>query len=256
MSEAPEAPRPKVDDAYWFAMSEDLVGKSLGTHEAAAAKLQNLVLWLWGVYTTYATVGLALAGKSLPLWATILIALASAALIAVYWGTFWVQAPVAGHEFDPRSPDDIRHAFTGILEERNRRFQLTLAGSVLAAFLVALALVVASTTKSEPVGIPKLRAVLVDTATARELSVLATVGNDALARLRVEPLPGGPGRPGLERSILSTSDGLVQTSLLVDPLIASARVSIEWLSEDGVTRSMSKVVGKGASNAGHAGKTP
>lgn len=245
MADTAQAPHPRIDDGYWFSVSEDLVGKSLGTHEAAAAKLQNLVVWLWGIYTTYATVGIALAGKSLPLWATLLIALASAALIGVYWGTIWVQAP-AGFEFDPRSPDDIRYAFTGILEERNRRFKLTLAGSVLAAFLVALALVVASTVKAEPDGVPGLQAAFAETAGGAELTLLATVDKGALARLRVEPQPPVPARPGLERAILSTAAGIVQASVAMDPSVAAVRISVEWTAKDGLTRSMSRVLAKGA----------
>jgi hypothetical protein len=242
MADPEQAPRPKVDDAYWFAVSEDLVTKSLGAHEAAAAKLQTLVLWLWGIYTTYATVGIALAGKSLPLWATVLIALASAALIGVYWGTFWVQAPIGAFEFDPRSPDDIRYAFTGILEERNRRFKLTLAGSVIAASMVAVALIVASTSKSESARAPNLRAVLVKSATGNELSLVATVDKGAMARVRVEPQPAVPGRPGTERAILSTAEGLVQGSVALDSTVTSARVSVEWPCEGGMTCAMSRVI--------------
>jgi hypothetical protein len=239
-----DATSPKIDDAYWFSVSEDLVGKSLGAHEAAAAKLQNLVLWLWGVYTTYAAVGIALAGKSLPPWATLLIALASAALIAVYWGTIWVQAPVGGIEFDPRSPDDIRYAFTGILKERSRRFGLTLAGSVLAAFTVALALVVASTVKAEAEGTPSLKAALAEVAGQPELTMVATVDKGASARLRVEPDPPAPGRVRVERTILPTEAGVVQASVALAPSVAKARVSVEWTTKDGLTRTMSREVRK------------
>lgn len=244
MADAAQPPAPKIDDAYWFSASEDLVGKSLGVHDAAATKLQNLVLWLWGVYTTYATVGLALSGKSLPLWATILIALASAALIGVYWGTVWVQSPASPVEFDPRSPDDIRYAFTSILEERDRRFKATLAGSVAAAFLVVLALVVASTVKPAPAGEPKLEALLADSSGGPELSVVATVGQEVLAKLRVEPLPARAGEVVLERSLLSSADGLVQASVAFGAPPDSVRVSVAWPGKDGITRSMSREVKK------------
>jgi hypothetical protein len=242
MADSAQAPRPKVDDAYWFAVSEDLVTKSLGAHEAAAAKLQKLVVWLWGIYTTYAAVGIALAGKSLPLWAALLIALASAALIGVYWGTFWVQAPVAKYEFDPRSPDDIRYAFTGILEEKRRRFNLTLAGSVIAASMVVVALVIASTVKSEPAGVPGLRVVLVKSDASKELSLVATVDKGAIAQVRVEPEPATSGHPGTVRTIVSTAEGLVQGSVPLDPSVDKARVSVEWPCKDGMTCTMSRKI--------------
>lgn len=116
MAEPTPSIRPKLDDGFWFSLSEDLVTKSLTRHEEAAAKFQNMVLWLWGIYTTYAALGTALAGKALPTWAILVIASPSAALIAVYWGAVWVQAPVPV-EFDPRSPDMIRGAFGRILDE-------------------------------------------------------------------------------------------------------------------------------------------
>lgn len=242
MPDPAQPPTPKVDDAYWFAVSEDLVTKSLGAHEAAAAKLQKLVVWLWGIYTTYAAVGIALAGKSLPLWAALLIALASAALIGVYWGTFWVQAPIAAYEFDPRSPDDIRYAFTGILEEREKRFKLTLAGSVIAAAMVAVALTVASTVRSEPAGARSLRLALVKNGSGSELSFVATVDKGAIAQVRIEPAPATPAHPSTQRTVVASTEGLVQESVPLDASVASARVSVEWPCKGGMTCAMSREI--------------
>jgi hypothetical protein len=232
MAEPLPNPAPKVDDAYWFSVSEDLVNKSVTRQEEAAGKLQNLVLWLWGIYTTYAAVGATLAGKSIPLWAVLLIALASAALIAVYWGTVWVQAPVAV-SFDPRSPDDIRSAFGDILAAKQKRFAATMAGSVAAAFLVAVALVVASTVKEDRAVTPSLAGAMVDIAEERQLAIVATIDKGSQALVRVEPLPQTHAFPRAEHAALATEGGLVQTNVRLDRAVKTARVTIEWKDRNG-----------------------
>jgi hypothetical protein len=188
MSEAAQKPSPRVNDSYWFALSEELVTKSSSRHEEAAAKLQSMLLWLWGIYTTYAALGTALSGKALPLWAILVIASASAALIAVYWGTVWVQTPVAV-EFDSRSPDDIRAAWAQILEVRHRRFIATMAGLVVAAFMVAAALIVASTVKEEKAAASELSAAIANTRHGRAVAVLAVVDKGVTATVRIAPQP-------------------------------------------------------------------
>ena len=116
---------PKVGDQYWFDYSKKLVDQSQEKSEQAAAKLQNLVIWLWGIYTTFATVGFALSGKNFNFWTTFIIASASATLILVYWGTVWVQMPVL-ISFDPRSPTDIRNVHHITIHKKRIRLIVTL----------------------------------------------------------------------------------------------------------------------------------
>jgi hypothetical protein len=245
MADALHVTAPRIDDAYWFSVSEDLVNKSMTRPEEAAAKLQNLVLWLWGVYTTYAAVGATLAGKSIPLWAVSLVAFASAALIAVYWGTVWVQAPVAV-SFDPRSPDDIRSAFGQILATKQKRFAATMAGSLVAAFLVAVALLIMSTVKEERTITPSLTGTLVDVAEERQLAIVATIDKGSQALLRVEPIPQNPVFPRAEQVALATEGGVVQTHVRLDRGVKTARVTIEWKDRSGskwaITRDISAAI--------------
>jgi hypothetical protein len=233
MADPVRSPAPKIDDAYWFSVSEDLVSKSMTRHEDAAAKLQNLVLWLWGIYTTYAAVGTTLAGKSIALWAVLLIGLASAALIAVYWGTVWVQAPVRV-SFDPRSPDDIRSAFGRILETKQKRFAATMAGSIVAAFLVAVALMIASSAKEDKHATPSLTGSIVEVAGSRQLAIVATVGKGSQALLRVEPIPHNQAVAKTEHVVLATEGGLVQANVRLDRAVKMARVTIEWKDRNGM----------------------
>src|ERR1700685_1472848 len=94
---------PKVDARYWFNYSEGIVTKALEGRDQAAAKIQNLVIWLWLVYTTYTAVGFALSTKQVPVGIKAMIALTSMALVGVYWATVWVQMRIGGR-LDPGSP--------------------------------------------------------------------------------------------------------------------------------------------------------
>jgi hypothetical protein len=143
-----DRPVPAVDDAHWFAFSKTFVDSAIARRDAAAETLQKLVLWLWGVYTASATVGFALSGKELSLGSTAVIASASVALILLYWATAWIQLPPLT-QFDPRSPDDIRDAYNRVVLVKSRRLAFATALSLVAAAMVSVALVVASTAKPQ-----------------------------------------------------------------------------------------------------------
>ncbi len=136
--------KPKINDQFWFNYSEKLIKDSHTNTDVAVKKLQNLVLWLWGIYTTYSVVGSSLQESNYPFIVTFLIALTSVSLILVYWGTAWVQMPVET-SFDPRSPDEIEAAYKYILEIKISRFKKTLWLSLFSAFMVSLSLILMST---------------------------------------------------------------------------------------------------------------
>ena len=52
--------KPSIDDQFWFDWSKAHVEGALERRQQAFEKLQNLVLWLWGIYTTFAAVGFTL----------------------------------------------------------------------------------------------------------------------------------------------------------------------------------------------------
>ena len=108
---------PEVDDQYWLKYSKAPADSALEKRDEAAAKAQNLAVWLWGIYTAYAAVGFVLSGKQLSILSVVLIASASAFLIAVYWATVWVQMPIPTR-FDPRSPSEIREAYANAVDSR------------------------------------------------------------------------------------------------------------------------------------------
>lgn len=190
MSKNGEPIKPQLDDRYWFSLSEALVSKSQENREQAANKLQNLVIWLWGIYTAFAAVGFALSGKALTFWTATLIAAASTSLIAVYWGTVWVQIPILV-EFDPRSPTEIKDAFTKGIEIKNRRLKVTLFLSLVAAIMVSLALVLASVSKERESNVPGFVAAIHSTIGNRTLAVTAIVGQTKKVLICACPLPPG-----------------------------------------------------------------
>jgi hypothetical protein len=238
---AVSACKPKVDDQFWFDLSVELVGKSQSRQEETASKFQALVLWLWGVYTSYAALGPALAAKALPTWVIAMTAVASASLIAVYWATVWVQSPVAA-SFDPRSAEDIRASLDDVLVVRQRRLNWTTAASVAAAALVSLAVVLISTVKEEkPVG-PSLDAVLIQSSSGKAVALSAQV--NAKGECRISLRPEAPGRKAapIDRLVLPTSSGLIQTGFDLDPDVTDVSVSMQWTGPDGLIWSLSRAL--------------
>jgi hypothetical protein len=244
MTQSDQGVVPKVDDTYWFSLSEDLVTKSLGIHEAAAARIQTLVLWLWGIYTAATGVGVGLAGRALPLWALLIIAAASAVLIAVYWATTWVQAPVEV-EFDPRSPDEIMDAFGRIVQVRRRRFRITMAGSVTAAAFVVVAIMIASTVHEEANMPQQLSGVILKMEKGQELAIRAYVGKQSEVRVHVTPMVAARPSVSIERAVLANDSGLMQTSVSLGDEVTSAIIQVDWKGRENTTWSMSRVANRG-----------
>src|ERR1044071_644190 len=117
----PQTISPAIDDAYWFAYSKEIIEKSVGTLNDQAAKLQNLIGWLWGIYTASAAVGLTLAKASYPVLPTVLIASPSLILVFAYWSAVDAQRGV-DVEFDPRSPTEIKQAYLYTVGQKKKRF--------------------------------------------------------------------------------------------------------------------------------------
>ena len=182
--------------------------------------------------------GFALSAKSLELVPTLLIALASGLLIAVYWLTVWGQMPVS-YEFDPRSPDEIIDAHHNVLSTKDRRLGYALGLSVVAAIAVAVALVVSGTAQQK--AMPGLDAsgkavdnqvqLAVTAVTKPGISVTLEVFADAAA---------DPRKRVLQRDYLSTEDGNLQVSVNVAKE-ESFVVVVRWKDDD-LERSMSRAV--------------
>jgi hypothetical protein len=134
---------PAIDDAYWFAYSKEIVERALASRNEQAAKFQNLIAWLWAIYTAGAAVGLNLGKANYSIWITVLIALPSLILIVAYWFAVQAQAPV-DTEFDPRSPTEIKDAYVQAVIQKKKQLRWAQGWSIAGGVFVAIALGVAS----------------------------------------------------------------------------------------------------------------
>ena len=232
------AARPSIDDEFWFNWSKSHIEGALERRQQAFAKLQNLVLWLRGIYTSFAAVGFTLSNKSLDLWPAILIALASGLLIAVYWATVWGQLPVST-KFDPRSPTDIQRAHHTSISTKDHRLRIALGMSVIAAVAVAVALVVAGTARSNTTPYLETSGEVVND--QLQLAVTAVVKPKTDVVLAVLSAPGtAEEKRVLRRTYRSTENGNLQVSVELAKQ-DSLKIVVIW-TDDKIERSMSQLV--------------
>ena len=135
-----------IDDEFWYAYSRKQVLDAILKRNEAAARLQTLTIWLWGIYTASATVGINLSRTAYPLPIILLIALPSPILIAAYWVTVWSQMPILTG-FHPALPKSIRENYASELKNKDRKITISLIFSLLTAVLVSVALIAASLSK-------------------------------------------------------------------------------------------------------------
>lgn len=240
MSNGDKDIKPKLDDQYWFDFSENLTKNAVSKRDEAAGKLQNLVIWLWGIYTASAAVGFTLSGKSLSILPTVLIAAASAALIAVYWGTIWVQMPDL-IEFDPRSPTEIKKAYSNLVTSKHRRLKFTVVLSIIAAVMVSLALLLASVPPGQT-GLPDFDAAITSVDGQQSLALTASITKATEVTVSIQPVGGKKGT-GVQRRTFKLADrGLLQVSIPLETDATAVKVTIEWNTPNNMNVQLSKVV--------------
>ncbi len=237
--------KPKIDDQFWFDYSLSLIGDAVPKREKAAEVIQKLVLWFWGVYTATATVGFALSDKNLSILPTIVIASASASLIAVYWCTAWILMPILV-EFDPRSPTEISEAHKLTVESLNRRIKFTVAMSLIAAVLVSLSIILASISRNEATLETTFKASIFSMKNGQALAVTANVGQADSVMVHIRAFKWDSAmEPERVFPLAPMELGFIQTSI---PLTASEiqshkiSVEIEWENQKGVVVKLSKEV--------------
>jgi len=241
MSAASQA-SPKLDDQYWFNYSETVITGSQKRREDAATAIQKLVVWLWGIYTASTAIGFALSGKELMFWPTLMIAAASGALILVYWGTVWVLVPVE-IEFDPRSPTEIRNAYSEMIKTKSRRLNITLLLSVVAAVMVSVALVLASVSKPMDDGDTQLKADIYNQQGQSTVAITARIADAKKVEITVSKLADDKKSTDIQRIIIPDKSGLLQTSLSwPGETIQSCEVLLKWQNSRKEQLTLSKTV--------------
>lgn len=208
-------PKPAINDAFWFKYSESFVNSGVENYHQGAAKIQSFILWLWGIHTTLVTVGVSLAGKSIPLYAKLLMVAASVLLICVYWATVWVQIPSKKLvKFDPRRPDQIRLAYNQIIKNKSTRLAITSGLSIFAALAVGLSVVLASVFDDKPMSAPQLNAALIsEKGKKSKIMLTASVGKAKKVVVSVATNPPLPKNAQHEWHLVPTEAGMIQTDL-------------------------------------------
>jgi hypothetical protein len=234
-----EQTAPRIDDAYWFDWSRLHLDSALERRDAAFGRLQGLVLWLWGIYTTFAATGFALSAKALSVEVAASVGMGSVLLIAVYWACVWGQMPVPVL-FDPRSPTEISAAHQAMIRSKDTRLVVTMLLSLAAAGAVALALLTAGATPDR--ARPRLEIAAIPAAdSAMQLAVTAHVKPRAQATLTAVADPPASADSRLApQTLLATEEGLVQTAMRL-PRAARYRVAIVW-QDEGVEVQLARVV--------------
>ena len=231
----PDSPtKPLVDDQYWFDYSKKIVDQSADSLDQAAAKIQTLVIWLWGIYTGFAAIGFTLANKTLPWYSTLLIASTSVLLIAVYWSTVWVQLPVS-LSMDPRSPTEIRRVYVALIKIKRARLKLTQFLSGISAAMVAVSLIIASMSRGAVQDEDDFSASVTTVKNEHILALTAKNKSADKVIVSIDPLDLHSGTSQQTAILLPTKgDGLIEASIPLTIVGATNfNVSLEWTNQNG-----------------------
>ena len=240
--------KPKIDDQYWFELSEQMVRNTQQGASEAAEKLQGFVAWLWGIYTGGAAIGLTLSPQSFSRVQLIFIALGSFALVVVYWCAVYVQLPITV-EFDPRSPTEIKNAYKLGVEEKNRRLRWTILFSGLAAILMTLGLVWDKLNTPPRHAAPWFDVALHEQGQTRILALTGELGsgeemsNLSKVIVKVQSTVSSSEKQTAEFALLPLGErGHLQTSLPLNFAADSLHVSLEWQDARGIMIQLSRIV--------------
>jgi hypothetical protein len=246
MVEKQEIVKPMIDDKFWFEYSKNKVTGAMQVRIDAAAKLQTLIIWLWGIYTASASVGIALSKTSYSLPVILFIALPSPILIAAYWLAIWAQIPVT-LEVKDVVPKTIKDAYERELGVKNNRINKALLLSFTAALLVSVALIMSSVSKqTNP---PNFQAYLHTKNSNSMMAVSGSFPADTTVIVRIAPI-NKPTAPieSEEFPYVTTKSGELQQSIKLKSAGDKYDVTVEWKDEEGLTRSLKRTVasqGKG-----------
>lgn len=130
-------PTPKINDQYWFDISERLVTSARETRDIAAQKLQTFAGWAWSAFIAATAFGTGVGKTGLAEWQAIFIAITGGLLVALYWAAGWAQMPDV-LQFDPRSPDEIKAAYQQDIQRRGFRLRIAMFIGAVATTSIAL----------------------------------------------------------------------------------------------------------------------
>jgi len=129
---------------FWLNYPKESNEDFLKAIDAGAAKLQAMVLWFWGLYTSAFTLGVSINYIKAPLWVLASFVSPIVLLILSYWYCVFAQLPVIvglipQKGYDPTKEDDIRKEYDAGLKRKYNR----LKGASFLTFISALFLGIA-----------------------------------------------------------------------------------------------------------------
>lgn len=231
-------PGPTIDDQYWFDLSKKLADSATSARSDAAAKLQTMVVWFWGVYTAAITIG-SITSKNLPGYVFALLAAPSVILVLAYWMTVRAQMP-ADVRFDPRSPDDIQRAFNEGMSKSRHALSAALSLSFLAAVALGVALFFLGTTKETK---PEPPAAADFSAMQKSIEhpfvrVTGTIPGTETARIVIQPLE--PKSAPLSVYAPLDAKGTFVSNVPITAELKKYDVSVTWRPADNSIRAIVK----------------
>jgi hypothetical protein len=232
-------PSPAVDDVFWFAYSTELIKNAITSRNEQAARLQNLVVWLWGIYTASATVGLTLGKAHFGCITTGVIACPSFVLIIAYLCAVRAQAPV-DVQFEAKSPQAIEAAYTKTVNRKKLLLGSAHVLSFVAGICVGIALIAASFAKQAPS--PEFAA-----QTKASLLTVWGRGIDCKYTIAIRLLPKDPSlEKPMTKNVLCTANGEFVTEFELKPGSEwkGALVEINWTDpkDKNVNHTMTRAV--------------
>jgi hypothetical protein len=234
-ADKPVAPRPLIDDAFWFERSKDMVLGASTKRSEAGGKLQTTIGWFWTIYAAAAVVGVSFSDKDFDLWASLLIVLPIPFLVTAYWLAGWAQIPI-NVEFDPRAPDEIQAAHEFSAKKKRERLKWATIASAVGAFGVVVAIVTASLVEPGSNKAAGFSAAFdKDAAAAR-----VVIGGDFPEGSKVVVTVTPKGGVLIRRAFIAASGELERTVGV--PVAESYDVTATWDEEKVGTRSLTKTV--------------
>jgi hypothetical protein len=139
--------KPKIDDQFWFDMSYDMINDSIKRLKEGASKLQNLLLWAFGIYTGSAVFTIEYKNIN-EIGILIILSLPYLLLIIGYWYAHIAQLPTTV-EFDYRSPTQIEKAYINGYNNSKKSLNFSKWLTFLGLFTLAISLMLAFILKNQ-----------------------------------------------------------------------------------------------------------
>lgn len=226
-----------IDDQYWLAYAKSSVEKSLSSRNEAAAKLEKMTLWFWGLYTASFTIGVTINAINAPYWVLILLASPIVFLIITYWFCVLAQFPVTSG-YDPKIPYEIKQGYNQGLKKKNARFNWALSFTFVSAILLSSALFSLAF-------VDKKNTTVITSRFDKEKSAIIISGllpKNVTATTTIDTLSCDKSKAPIYLNQYTVQEnGILNLNIPVKPMPKKAIVTVTW-TEDGKQKGLAQLV--------------